>query len=239
MSVLLRKPKSYAEIYNDLDDDVVSMFRVLRSERASELVAALRLTPFARSEFNDAYKDTDDAVERARRLVIRSFMGFGSDGHNGARPTGFRANSHRSGTTPAHDWANYPDHLERIVARLDGVCIENRPAIEVMAQQDSDQTLHYVDPPYIHSTRSTAHNSTKKNYRHELTDDDHAKLLSFLLTLKGAVVLSGYPHPLYDDALSGWTRIEREALADGARKRVEVLWKNPAACEPTLFGAAA
>jgi DNA adenine methylase len=29
--------------------------------------------------------------------------------------------------------------------------------------------------------------------------------------------------------LQGWTRIERAALADGARARVEVLWLNAAA----------
>lgn len=240
-SVLLRKPRSYAEVYNDLDDDVVGLFRVLRSGRSGELVDSIIHTPFARTEFKTAYEETGDPVERARRLIIRSFMGFGSDGHNGARPTGFRAQSHRSGTTPAHDWNNYPDHLEHIIHRLEGVCIENRPAIEVMAQQDSAQTLHYVDPPYVHSTRSTAHNSTRKNYAHEMTDADHAQLLDFLRGMKGMVILSGYPHPAYEAALGDWTRVERKALADGARERTEVLWINPEAARPirrNLFGDA-
>lgn len=43
-------------------------------------------------------------------------------------------------------------------------------------------------------------------------------------------MLSGYPHPLYDDALTGWRRIEFAAFADGARPRTEVLWINPQAC---------
>lgn len=108
-SVLMRKARAYAEIWNDLDGDVVNLFRVLRSSDADRLVAHLRLTPFAREGFVEAYGESQDPVERARRLIIRSFQGFGSDGHNGARITGFRANSSRSGTTPAHDWANYPD----------------------------------------------------------------------------------------------------------------------------------
>lgn len=241
-SVGLRKPRVYAEIYNDLADDVVNLFRVLRSHRAQELVESLRLTPFSRVEFRNAYKETDCDVERARRLVIRSFMGFGSDGHNSTRPTGFRSNSNRSGTTPAHDWVNYPDCLTDIIERLRGVTIENRDAKEVMAQHDAANCLHYVDPPYVHSTR--AEGSSRGRYLHEMDDKDHRELLEFLPSLKGMVVLSGYPTDYYDEALPDWKKVERVALADGARKRTECLWINPRAWaaqqgQISLFEAAA
>jgi DNA adenine methylase len=62
-----------------------------------------------------------------------------------------------------------------------------------------------------------------------MSDADHAELLAFLKELDGMVVLSGYRHRLYDDALAGWRRVEKSALADGARSRTEVLWLNPAA----------
>lgn len=221
-SVLMRKDRAYAEIWNDLDGEVVNLFRVLRSPDADELVRQLRLTPFSRAEFSGAYQPAADPIERARNLVIRSFMGFGSNGHN--RLTGFRANSNRSGTTPAHDWVNYPDALELVIRRLQGVTVENKDAKEVMAQHDGPGTLHYVDPPYVIETRSDA----GADYAHEMDGDDHAELLIFLRGLSGMVVLSGYPCDAYDDALTGWTRVEREALADGAAKRTEVLWINPA-----------
>lgn len=221
-SVLLRKAPCYAEVYNDLDGDAVNLFRVLRSSRASELVEALRMTPFAREEFIGAYVVPEDEVERARRLVIRSFMGFGSNGH--ARATGFRANSNRSGTTPAKDWVNYPDSLALIVERLRGVIIENKDAKEVMSQHDGAETLHFVDPPYLAETRDSG-----SDYRHELTDSDHDELLAFLRTLKGQVVLSGYPSEKYNSGLPNWRRVDRAALADGARKRIECIWINPAA----------
>lgn len=220
-SVLMRKPRSYAEIYNDLDGDVVNLFRVLRSDRAAALVNAVRLTPFSRSEFAEAYHETADDFERARRLIIRSFMGFGSNGHN--KLTGFRANSNRSGTTPAHDWVNYPDSLTQVVKRIAGVTIESKDAWAVMDQHDGAATLHYVDPPYVMDTRA----DSGADYAHEMTDDDHAAMLERLPSLEGMVVLSGYPHPLYDDALTGWRRVEKVALADGAKKRIEVLWINP------------
>lgn len=231
-SVGFRKPRAQAEVWNDLDGELVNLFRVMRSRAtAADLTAALRLTPFARDEFNDAYEPAADPVERARRLIVRSFMGHGSDGASGMYRTGFRANSNRSGSTPAVDWINLPDSLDHAVARLQGVVIENRPAMQVMASHDGPGTLHYVDPPYLAETRRRTNRRADNGgtYRHELTDADHAELLAFLGTLKGMVVLSGYPAPLYDDALSGWRRIERAALADGALPRTEVLWLNHAA----------
>lgn len=220
-SVLLRKPRAYAEIYNDLDDDVVGLFRVLRSRRACELIEALRLTPYARSEFDLAYAETDCPVERARRLIARSFMGFGAGGATG-HSTSFRANGNGTGG----GWRNYPEALKAIVERLLGVVIEHRPAIDVCRQHDGPETLLYLDPPYLPETRSYC---VKLRYRHEMSDGDHAAFLQEIVSLRSMVVLSGYPSPLYDDALAGWRRVERPALADGARKRTEVLWINPAA----------
>ena len=220
-SVLLRKPRSYAEVYNDLDGAVVNLFRVLRSERADELIGAIKLTPFARQEFEEAYVPSDDAVEAARRLVVRSFMGFGSNGHY--RPTGFRANSNRSGTPPARDWINYPASLAIVVERWRGVIVEHRDASQVMAAHDGPDTLHFCDPPYLLETRS----DDGADYAHEMDGAAHAALLTFLRGLKGMVALCGYPSAIYDDALPGWRRFTRAALADGARQRTEVLWLNP------------
>lgn len=235
-NVLLRKHRAYAEIYNDLDDEIVEFFEVLRDPlRANRLSELLRLTPYARTEFQSAYESSDDVIERCRRLVVRSFMGFGSNAHSsqhkGRRSTGFRANSNRSGTTPALDWANYPAAMDALTARLQGVVIERRPAIEVIAQHDREDTLHYVDPPYMQETRAQGnkYDLAWRMYRHELTDDDHAQLLEYLRQVKGMVILSGYPAPLYDDMLFDWRRVEREAFADGARPRTEVLWINGAA----------
>ena len=219
-SVLLRKPRSYAEVYNDLDQDVVNLFRVLRSDRACDLIKLLQLTPFADAEFKAAYEDADCSIERARRMIVRSFMGFGSNGVH--RKTGFRSNSNRSGTTPARDWVNYPTALATIIERLAGVVVLNRDAVSVMSAHDGEETLHYVDPPYILSTRTDA----AADYAHEMSDKQHDELLEFLRTLKGRVILSGYPSEKYDQALSGWRRVQRKALADGASPRVEVLWMN-------------
>lgn len=233
-SVLLRKPRSYAEVYNDLDGEVVNLFRVLQDRAgAARLEELLRLTPFARDEFKLAYDPAADPVERARRLIIISFMGFGSNGHNTSTVTGFRANNNRAYSTPADDWSRYPNMVKAFVDRLSRVVVENRDALEVIEAQDSADTLHYVDPPYVHSTRDPGRR--QRDYRHEMTDADHAELAKLLRGLRGGVVLSGYPCQLYEDLYAGWHRVERPALADGARKRTEVLWVN----EPAWRGSRA
>lgn len=228
MSVLLRKKRSYAEVYNDLDIEAVNLFRVLRSGRAMELKEKLHLTPFAREEFRESYEPSDDPVEGARRFVTRSFMGFGSNGHNPDRKTGFRANSRRSGTTPAQDWRNYAETLPLLIERLKGVVVENRDALEVMAQHDAPETLHYVDPPYLPETRSGLMHSPKA-YFHEMSKEEHIEMLDFIRTLKGMVIVSGYQSVLYDRELSDFTRVEKKTNADGASARMEILWISPAA----------
>ncbi len=226
-SVLLRKTRSYAEVYNDLDSEMVNLFRVARA-RGEELAKVCELTPFARAEFAQSYEPSGDELEQARRTLVRSFMGFGSNAHT--TKTGFRANSNRSGTTPAHDWMNYPDALRITIQRLRGVVIENRDALACMRQHDSPQTLHYVDPPYVMSTRSDGHG----DYAFEMDDADHEALAAGLLELEGWVIVSGYRCDLYDGLYSGWRRVDRHAHADGAAKRIESLWLSPNMPAPGL-----
>lgn len=221
-SVLLMKPRTYAEVYNEMDGEIVNLFQVAR-DRGEELLQKLRLTPFSRDEFVLAYESCECSLERARRTVVRAYMGFGSAASSG-RATGFRANSNRSGTTPSHDWMNYPSALEAVIERLQGVVIENRDAVDAILAHDSLQTLHYVDPPYVESSRKSF-----GAYKHEMTDQQHIRLARALNEVQGMVVLSGYPSSLYDELFAGWHVIERQAFADGARERVEALWLNDAA----------
>lgn len=230
-SVLMCKTRSYAEIYNDLCGEVVNLFRVLRDkEMAESLRRALVLTPFSREEFLLAYEKSADPIEASRRLVVRCFMGFGSNAQNINLTTGFRANSNRSHTTPAHDWKNYPDFIPAFVDRLRGVVVENKPAEEILLRHDAEDALHYVDPPYPLSTRT----DNSPDYNFEMTDEQHRRLAQVLRGLKGTVVLSGYACPLYDEELfPDWFRFERAAFADGALKRTEILWMNR--CGSDLF----
>lgn len=233
-SVLLRKPRSGGEIYNDLDCEVVNIFRMLQDDTTAQaLRRRLKVTPFSRAELERAYEMPVDEIDRACKMIVRSFMGFGSAAMTRAHVTGFRSSSHRTcgGSTPAVEWASWPDEIPTFVERLRGVVVECRDAIAVMTQHDAPTTLHYVDPPYLPETRSSlsARNGNRGNFfRHDMTDADHVRLGAFLQTLRGMVILSGYDAPLYREMFSGWTRLEKKHMADSARPRLEVVWMNPA-----------
>jgi DNA adenine methylase len=231
-SVLLRKPRCYAEIYNDLDGEIVNLFRVAR-DRGAELARACALTPYARAELNDSFDPVAESLERARRTVVRSYFGYGTNVTRTNRDgtpsrTGFRSYT-RVGHdwTPAGEWITWPHHLAAIIERLQGVVIEQRDAREIMAEHDDPEALHYVDPPYVHSTRRLNSRGSPYKYRHEMTDADHRDLAQTLRGLRGYVVLSGYQSALYEEIYPDWhSRLHRH-YADGARSRTEAIWLNP------------
>lgn len=238
-SVLMRKGRVGTEIYNDLDGDVVNLFRILRDHgTAAELWHRLRFTPFARAEFDAAYSAPTDPVDQAHKLIMRSFMGHGSDSATRRTQPGFRTKRSRSGTegggfarSPAREFAAYPDAISGFHERLAGVVIENRHAIDLIHQFDSPTTLIYADPPYVLSSRTLMRGSSNSShgYRHEMSDDDHRALADCLLKCRSMVVLSGYSSDLYDlDLFSDWQKFTRRSTAEGGVLRTEAVWINKA-----------
>ncbi|RBP11581.1 DNA adenine methylase [Pseudocitrobacter faecalis] len=229
-SVLLKKEPSDAEVYNDLDGDVVNLFRVLRDPAsAQQLIQACALTPYSREEFYSAYEVSESQIEQARKLVVRASMGFGSAGATKGK-TGFRLDTKRNSATAQRIWARQPDNLAAVASRFAGVLVENRSAIQCMRDHDTASTLHFVDPPYVHETRVGV--SKNGAYRYEMNNEEHAELLNELKALQGMVVVCGYDSKLYNDALAGWQRVTRTTAANGhsgSVQRTECLWINPAA----------
>lgn len=223
-SVLLFKEPSTLETYNDLNESLVNFFRILR-EKPDELIHQIKLTPWARREYEYCLDEieVENPIEMARRLFYRLWMNFQGS------PTGSKGNwrRHKSGKRPLAKDINLPN---LIVAseRLKFVQLENRDAFRLMREFDSLDTLFYLDPPYLFSTRTT-----KKAYSHEMTDDKHREFAELLYGLKGFVVLSGYPSPIYQELFEakGWLRFDKEALILGGGKRTECIWLSPRTAE--------
>ena len=236
-SVLISKTPSRMEVYNDLDSDIVNFFEILRDQQlAEELAQQIELTPYSRVEFLNARDETSDRIERARRLVVRAQMGFGSAGATRAK-TGFRLDTARSGSDIVTIWQRQPEIIIQAAARLKKVLIENRDAIKVIQDHDREDTLFFIDPPYVHETRTIG----DRAYRHEMTNADHEQLINVLNSCKGKIILCGYDHPIYE-ALN-WKKVIKSVAAagqSGSVLREEILWINPQAeKQGDLFGGAA
>ena len=190
-SVLLNKPPSPIEIYNDVNAEVVSFFVVLR-DRADELIRRLTLTPYSEAEFHAAAGPATDSVERARQFLVRHRQSFSGKGKSFSRSSRHRSR-HGMADNVSSWMSNVDANLPSIVQRLRRVEFHCRPAIEVIRRYDAPDTLFYCDPPYVHASRER---NSRAVYAVEMTDEDHRKLAEVLLGCKGKVILSGYPSRL-------------------------------------------
>lgn len=226
-SVLLNKPVSPVEVFNDIDVEIINFFRVLR-ERYDDLIRVLSLTPYAQAEFELARQSADglDDLERARRFFVRSRLSMGGRGE------AFSYTLHRVRRGMADVVSAYlsavDEQLPLIAERLLRVQILNMPAVEVIRKWDSPTTAGYLDPPYCPETRASP-----DVYRHEMTIEQHGELLDLLVDggLQGKYLLSGYDNDLYNRRLKGWRKESREIpnhSAGGKTKAIktEVLWLN-------------
>jgi DNA adenine methylase len=129
----------------------------------------------------------------------------------------------------ASAWLSAVEGLPAVHARLARVAILNRPALDVIREMDAPGTLYYLDPPYLHSTRTDR--TIYGDF--EMSAKAHRELLDVLSGIKGKFLLSGYRSDLYDRraARNGWDRIEFDRPNNAAhgkikRRVVECLWSN-------------
>lgn len=224
LAVLLAKVPSRMETVNDLDGGLMTFWRVLR-ERRDDLMGACELTPHSRAEHLAAYDttDPDDELEVARRVWVQLTQGRGGT----RRRTGWRYYIDPAGSVTSMPGYldGYVSRMPPVAARLAGVSLECRPALELIETYgQADDVLLYVDPPYLGQTR------TSRQYLHEMSSaTEHAAMLAALVACSASVVLSGYASALYENALAGWHRVEAAAFTGQGNtrgKRTEVLWLN-------------
>jgi DNA adenine methylase len=222
-SILLNKVISEVEIYNDLDGELVNLFKVVRDNGAA-LAEKVFLTPYSRDEFIKAFEPTSDPLEKARRTMVRSFMGFGggyiTHSSKCALPEHGMRNSWRViGNHANLDWLRIPDNILDVINRLRGVVLENLPYKTLIEKNDTPETLIYADPPYLPETRDRG-----DDYRHEFSKEDHIQLAKLLNQVKGPVVLSGYHSELYNDLYHDWKVFEKRTRTMQNSPRTEVIW---------------
>lgn len=225
-AVLLNREPAPVETYNDIDSDLTNFFETLR-DHEDELVRAIGLTPFSREELVRACEPADgiSKVERARRFYVRARQT--RTGLAQASSEGRWAHcilTSRAGMAGAVSrWLGGVEALSEIAQRLLRVQIENVPATEVIQRYDTDDTLFYLDPPYVHSARGDSN-----AYMVEMSDSDHEELAELLKTITGRAVLSGYRTDLYDRLYHDWNRVDADMKTCHSvrQPRQESLWCN-------------
>jgi DNA adenine methylase len=242
-SILLSKPPSPIETYNDINGGVVGFFRVVSDPVLfHHLQLRLALLPVSRELYGHAllnWEDCQDPVERAALWYVVARQSFG--GMFGGSWGTVVGSSSAGRAQTVSSWIHGTARLGDIHARMRGVQIEHADWRRILDRYDGPGYLAYVDPPYVLSTRKGG------GYANEMTDADHQDLVRALMSYQGAVVLSGYASPLYHPLeAAGWSRHDVDVCCSAAgrtrsnglkgagqvlanQRRVESIWTNPEA----------
>ena len=223
-AVFFNKNAGCIEMINDLDDDIVNVFAVLR-DRPEELKRRLLLTPYSRVEYDRSFEpyDGDDVVEKARRYFVKLTQAIGAkmDGKGGWR----NHNTPKIGGT-AYKWAGMAKNIDEATTRLRGsstnlVQIEHMDALRLIERYNNPDVLMYLDPPYVMSTRKSG-----RLYNHEMTNSDHERLIELVVSSKAKIIISGYQSDMYSNSLKGWYMDTKLSQTTSTAKATEVIWTN-------------
>lgn len=237
-AVFFNKNPSRVETINDLDSNIVNLFRVLR-ERPEELKRAIELTPYSREEYEQAVESFDhpDPLEKARRYFVRCMQGVGAKSN--ARGT-WRIEPRAYPGGAAKKWCDGADLLMEAAKRLRGgaetlVQIEHTDAIDLIERFNSRDVLMYLDPPYLRSTRRSG-----ALYTHEMTEEGQHQLVQTINRSKAKIIISGYDNDLYNETLGGWHKDSITVMTTSTAAATETIWMNytPPFEQYSIFGAA-
>lgn len=223
-ALLFSKPVSDIETINDLDSDVINLFSCIQqdSERLARLVMT---TPYSREIYEKQFAPENSGhasrYQRAAGFLIKCWQGYGFRTEGGK--VGWKNDVQgRERAYALWDWYRLPDWIIYIAERLRKVQIENRPALEVIRRFNYLNVFMYLDPPYVISSRS----GKRKQYLHEMTDEDREDLLALILKSKAKIMISGYESDMYNTYLKDWEKEYFQSSAKGGSPRKEVVWMN-------------
>ena len=234
LSVLLAKePEGVSEVANDQNEDLSNFWHILQNPLTfPAFCEAMQKTPFSESEWEDACTALSEHGKGMGELSWATSFFVACRQSLAGRMDAFaplsRTRTRRGMNEQASAWLNAVEGLPAVHARLKRVVILNRPAVDVIRQQDGPGTLFYCDPPYLHEARATT-----GEYAHEMTTAAHEELLLELGGIQGKFLLSGYRSGLYDATanVARWRRVDFDLPNNSAggkekRRMTECVWMN-------------
>lgn len=224
-SILLNKKPSIKEVVNDIDKELINIYQTLITD-PKELVNQLKTYNYNEETFEEALIDKnhpfDDNIDAACNEYIIKRMSRGGLGETFAWSDRLRGN--KPGDENA--WDNSIENLKHISNRLSNVIILNQDFKNILSLYNSKDVFIYLDPPYLQKVRSTFN-----NYKHEMSENEHIKMLEMINKSKALILLSGYNSLLYNDYMRGWNKYEKIVKNNSDQSKIksirtEVLWCN-------------
>lgn len=222
-NLLLSKKKSKIEIINDLDINVINIYRALRDE-PKEFIRRLNLCKYCEETFNRACKKLKLPIEDYLDHALNEFIATRMSKSGMKKAFAWNKTLQTTNPKDVNAWLSSVKSLPELAERLKEVFIFNKSAIEIIQAFNGPNTLVYCDPPYLHEARVS-----KTVYSSEMPTDDHIELSHILNNFDGKVIISGYASPLYNRLYKGWN-IDKKKMNSSQKKskdkKVEVIWKN-------------
>lgn len=238
--VLFAKEPSEFEVFNDINSNLINLYRVLRDEeKFNKFYKMACVSLWSRDEFWYAYDNINNPemedYERAFYFFVVARQAFnGKPGiPSWSMSTG---KSSRGMASTCSKYLSSVDRLPAVHERLKRVQIDNtdfRNFFKLyISKWDYEDSFVYLDPPYVPETRIS-----KKAYRFEMSYEDHEDLIHLLLSHYGnsKFMLSGYDNPLYNILeQNGWNKIcfewtswaTRNSKISEKPRRTECIWIN-------------
>jgi DNA adenine methylase len=216
-NLLFVKPKSKVEVINDINSELINLFRIVRWH-PREFINEMVLVTQGRIEFADFRSQpglTD--IQKAARSWFIMKTAFGGKGGTTHPAFGY-------GTTGrAHFCRSAFAAVRRCHKRLDGVYVENLDFTDCIRRYDRPYTVFYCDPPYLDAS----------DYKNHFELREHQQLAALLGKIKGKFLLSINDHPdirtLYRDYPRLKVKVKYSIARDKtseARDRIELLIAN-------------
>lgn len=221
---LINREPSPIETFNDINQQVVNFFKVLR-ETPESLIESLQLTPHSKYEYDNAWESVHDSdIEKARKFFIRTQQSIFSAGAQ-EKVKGWAAAlkcSRVSISEKTHKWINRVDGLYAVAERFKHTQIECRDFRFILKHYDDAGTLFYCDSPYMKTLRSSS------EYRFEFTMQDHFDLHHYASRIKGRIAISGYKEDIMLDLYKDFNFHEGPKRKNNisSKDAIECIWTN-------------
>ncbi len=180
--VLFAKPPSKVEVLNDIDEELVTFFRVVKY-KPEEFIRSFEWELVSRAEFTRlANLDTSTLsdIERAHRFYYILMAGWGGELHYPRFQTSINDGGHGNRLIGALKYLR--KRIEPVYERLQKVIIENMDWQACFDRYDRANTVMYVDPPYPGNGCNYLHNMRSWEEHQQLADRLHNSKCKWILS---------------------------------------------------------